>query len=117
MIELSKQAALKVKEMLETHDDPHAFLRVGVDEGGCTGFSYNMGFDSERKDSDLLVEKHEIKMLVDGKSEPLIKGTKIDYQESLMGGGFTISNPNASATCGCGASFRTAKNSGKPGDC
>lgn len=116
MIVLTEQAALRVKEMLLENEDAEAYLRIGVDEGGCSGFSYSMGFD-EKQDLDIVIEQHGVRMVLAKASEPLLKGTTIDYKESLMGGGFTITNPNASLTCGCGASFRTATESGKPGDC
>lgn len=116
MILLTEQAAHKVKEMLLENEDTDACLRIGVEEGGCTGFSYNMGFD-KKTDLDLLIEVQGVKIVVAKTSEYLLNGTTIDYKESMMGGGFSIENPNASLTCGCGASFRTATDEGKPGDC
>jgi iron-sulfur cluster assembly protein len=116
MIILTEQAAYKVKEMLLENEDQGAYLRIGVDEGGCSGFSYSMGFD-EKQESDIIVEQDGVKMIIAKDSERLLKGTTIDYKESMMGGGFSIDNPNASLTCGCGASFRTATDSGKPGEC
>lgn len=71
----------------------------------------------KKNESDLVIEEHGVKIVVTKASEHLLKGTTIDYQESMMGGGFSINNPNASLTCGCGASFRTATDEGKPGDC
>ncbi|TCS96898.1 iron-sulfur cluster insertion protein ErpA [Hazenella coriacea] len=118
MITLTEQAALKVKEMIAEQEQPEKlYLRVGVQHGGCSGFSYGMGFDEEKKESDLLLEIHGIKVLIDQESKPLLEGTIIDYKESMMGGGFSINNPNAIATCGCGSSFRTATEAGTPGDC
>lgn len=117
MIILTEQAAHRVKEMLLENEDQEVCLRIGVDEGGCSGFSYSMGFDNQDEESDLLIEVQGVKIVVQKASENLLKGTTIDYKESLMGGGFIITNPNASLTCGCGASFRTATEGGKPGDC
>lgn len=118
MITITEQAAHKVKEMLAEEEDAESlYLRVGVQHGGCSGFSYNMVFDSEKKETDLEFEQQGIRVLIDKESHPLLKGTVIDYKESMMGGGFSIENPNAIATCGCGSSFRTATETGTPEDC
>ena len=112
MITISELASEKIKEMLEAKESPDLFLRVGVKEGGCSGFSYGMGFDDEEKDGDQALESAGL-TVVDGDSIEYLNGLVIDFKESAMGGGFTIENPNASATCGCGSSFRTATDAGK----
>ncbi|MFD1425808.1 HesB/IscA family protein [Kroppenstedtia sanguinis] len=118
MIELSERACHKIKEMLKDEENPEEqFLRVGVKGGGCSGFTYSMGFDENKADKDTELDLNGIRVLIDGESEPLIRGLQIDYKESMMGGGFTIHNPNAIATCGCGTSFRTAKDAGVPEKC
>ncbi|SFS43124.1 HesB/IscA family protein [Marininema halotolerans] len=118
MIELSEQAGLKVQDMLKDEEHPEKlYLRIGVQGGGCSGFTYEMGFDEERKENDSLLELHGIRIVVSEKDAPLIRGLQIDYKESMMGGGFTIHNPNATATCGCGTSFRTETNEGTPEKC
>ncbi|MBA4542078.1 MULTISPECIES: iron-sulfur cluster assembly accessory protein [Thermoactinomyces] len=118
MITLTKQAALKVREMLAEQENPEKlYLRVGVQHGGCSGFSYSMGFDEDKHVNDVELEFDGVRTLIDKENEPYLKGTIIDYKESLMGGGFSIENPNAVATCGCGSSFRTATDAGKPSDC
>ncbi|MFC7439711.1 iron-sulfur cluster insertion protein ErpA [Laceyella putida] len=118
MITLTEQAALKVKEMMQGQDNPEAlFLRVSVQHGGCSGFSYGLGFDTNKQDEDAFLEQHGVKILIDKESQLMLKGTIIDYKESMMGGGFSIDNPNATATCGCGSSFRTATEAGKPSEC
>ncbi|MBA4493746.1 HesB/IscA family protein [Paenactinomyces guangxiensis] len=118
MITITERAALKVKDMLAEQDQPDKlYLRVGVQHGGCSGFSYSMGFDDEKKESDTELHLHGVKVLLDKESQPLLNGTVIDYKESMMGGGFSIENPNATVTCGCGSSFRTATAAGKPEDC
>lgn len=118
MITLTEQAAAKVKEMLLEEDHPEKlYLRVGVQYGGCSGFSYSLGFDEEKSENDVELVFHGVKVLLDKNSQNLLQGTVIDYQESVMGGGFSIENPNAIATCGCGASFRTVTDEGKPSDC
>jgi iron-sulfur cluster assembly protein len=115
MIVLTEQAALKVKEMLITENPSGPlYLRIGVQYGGCSGFSYSMGFDSIKKEQDIEFALHGINVLVDRESKSLLNGTVIDYKESMMGGGFQIDNPNATVTCGCGTSFRTATEMGKP---
>jgi iron-sulfur cluster assembly protein len=77
-----------------------------------------MGFDEDKTSNDLELEQHGVRVLIDDESQRLMQGTVVDYKESLMGGGFQIDNPNASATCGCGSSFRTAVDEGKPdSDC
>ncbi|ADH98693.1 HesB/IscA family protein [Salisediminibacterium selenitireducens] len=116
MLEITEAAATQVKQMMEDEADAK-FLRVGVQGGGCSGLSYGMGFDTEKAEDDTLLEVDGIEVLVDKESEPMLKGTKIDYKENMMGGGFTIDNPNAVASCGCGSSFRTADNEGTPEEC
>jgi iron-sulfur cluster assembly protein len=76
-----------------------------------------MGFDHEVTADDIQFEQHGIQIIVDKESAPILQGTKIDYKQSMMGGGFTIDNPNAIASCGCGSSFRTAKEAGTPEEC
>lgn len=117
MINISDSALEKIKEMLEQEETPDMFLRLGVREGGCSGFSYGMGFDDALSEADREMAFSGLKVVVDEDSIKYLNGLQIDFKESAMGGGFTIENPNASATCGCGSSFRTAKNAGKPGDC
>ncbi|NBD26200.1 iron-sulfur cluster insertion protein ErpA [Paenibacillus glycinis] len=114
MITISDTANEKIKEMLEAEASPELFLRVGVKEGGCSGFSYNMGFDDEQAESDKALEMNGLKVVVDADSIKYLNGLEIDFKESAMGGGFTITNPNATATCGCGSSFRTATEAGNP---
>ncbi len=117
MIDVSVVAADKIKEMLEAEETPNLFLRIGVKGGGCSGFSYGMGFDDDLTDADEALDLHGLKVVVDKDSVKYLRGLQIDYKESAMGGGFTMNNPNASATCGCGSSFRTAQEAGTPGEC
>jgi iron-sulfur cluster assembly protein len=114
MVNISESAGEKIQEMLSEQEIPNLFLRIGVQEGGCSGFSYGMGFDDEQKDDDKVYEIHGIKVVVDGESSKYLQGVEIDWKDAGMGGGFTIQNPNAVATCGCGSSFRTASDAGKP---
>lgn len=117
VVELSEAAAYQVKEMMSHNEEHGAFLRVAVHGGGCSGLSYGMGFEHEKKDSDITLEQHGLTILVSSEDSAIIKGTVIDYKQSLMGGGFTIENPNAIASCGCGSSFRTASKTGTPENC
>lgn len=117
MITISESASDKIKEMLAAEATPNLFLRIGVKEGGCSGFTYGMGFDTEKNETDKTFEVGGLEVVVDEDSSRYLYGVEIDYQESAMGGGFTIHNPNAIATCGCGSSFRTKTEAGKPEDC
>lgn len=119
MITISDLASEKIKAMLaaEKSENPGLFLRVGVKEGGCSGFSYSMAFDDEQATEDKEYAVNGLKVIVDQESSRFLYGVEIDYKESAMGGGFTIHNPNAVATCGCGSSFRTKEEAGNPGEC
>ncbi|XJZ26799.1 HesB/IscA family protein [Bacillota bacterium Lsc_1132] len=117
VIMLTEAAALQIKEMMKHNEEEGAYLRVAVKGGGCSGLSYGMGFDHEIKEDDQHFAQHSIQILVDKESAAILKGTKIDYKQSMMGGGFTIDNPNAIASCGCGSSFRTATEAGTPEEC
>ena len=110
MIEITDKGAEKVHEFLASQqaDVNVAGLRVGVRGGGCSGFQYQLAFD-EQRDSDLVFESHGLKLLVDGESLQFVRGSTIDYEESLQGAGFKVSNPNVVAACGCGSSFRVAE--------
>ncbi|GGE80524.1 HesB/IscA family protein [Priestia taiwanensis] len=117
MITVTEQAALQIKDMLKAEEKESGFVRLAVHGGGCSGLSYGLGFEEEKKDDDTVLEFYGVHILVDEESAPIVKGVIIDYKESMLGGGFTIDNPNAIASCGCGSSFRTATNAGKPEEC
>ncbi|MBU8880764.1 iron-sulfur cluster assembly accessory protein [Bacillus sp. FJAT-29790] len=114
---LTEAAALQIKEMMKANEEENSFLRVSVKGGGCSGLSYGMGFAHEKEENDDQFEQHGIHILVSKEDAAILQGTNIDYKQSMMGGGFTIDNPNAIASCGCGSSFRTATNTGTPEDC
>lgn len=116
-IELTESAAYEVKDMLEKNDMADGYLRFKVQGGGCTGLTYGMAAEVDKTEQDEEFEFYGVKVLVNKKDVPVIKGTVIDFKQSLMGGGFTIDNPNASLSCGCGASFRTKQNAGAPENC
>lgn len=117
MIVLTDAAVGHIKEMMDSEEDHTLMLRVGVKGGGCSGLSYGMGFDNEQASEDTKLEINGLSVLVDKESAPMIKGLVIDYKQNMMGGGFTIDNPNAIASCGCGTSFKTATNTGTPENC
>ena len=105
MITLTDAAADKVKNLIDAEGEPDLALRVAVRPGGCSGFSYEMFFDSERDSDDLLDETTGVPVVVDPSSAQLLTGATLDYKDGLQGAGFAIDNPNAQKTCGCGQSF------------
>ncbi|WJH32256.1 iron-sulfur cluster assembly accessory protein [Paenibacillus sp. CC-CFT747] len=107
MINITESAVEQIKKMLASEEAPNLFLRVGVKAGGCSGFSYGMGFDDEQKETDEELKLNGLKVVVDEESKKYLNGVEIDFKNEGMSGGFTIHNPNAIATCGCGSSFRT----------
>ena len=105
MITVTDSAAAKVKELLDQEDEDGLALRVAVRPGGCSGFSYEMFFDSELENDDLTVDYSGVKVVVDPSSAQLLSGATLDYKDGLTDAGFAINNPNAQKTCGCGQSF------------
>ena len=106
MIALTDAASTKVAELLEAEEQPDLFLRVAVRPGGCSGLSYEMFFDSERATDDVETTFGPgVKVVVDPASAQYLDGASLDYKDGLQGAGFTINNPNATRTCGCGQSF------------
>jgi iron-sulfur cluster assembly protein len=110
MVTITDKGAEKVREFLAAQDADAtmAGLRVGVRGGGCSGFQYQLAFD-EQRDEDAVFETHGLKLLVDNDSLPFVRGSVIDYEETLQGAGFKVENPNVVAACGCGSSFRVAE--------
>ncbi len=104
-INLTDAAAAKVAELVKQEGNPELALRVAVRPGGCSGYSYEMFFDSEFADDDLVSQFGDVKVVVDPSSLPLIMGATLDYKDGLQGAGFSINNPNAQRSCGCGSSF------------
>ena len=105
MIALSDNAATKVKELITAEGNDELALRVAVRPGGCSGFSYEMFFDSDVATDDVTAEFSGVKVVVDPSSAQLLSGATLDYKDGLQGAGFAIENPNAQRTCGCGQSF------------
>lgn len=105
MIDINQDAIDKLNSLLAEEQDPDLFLRIFVEGGGCSGFRYGFIFDKEKQADDFLIEKQGIKMLVDSMSSQYLNGATIEYNKSGLGGSFSIKNPNAKASCGCGSSF------------
>jgi iron-sulfur cluster assembly protein/iron-sulfur cluster insertion protein len=104
-ITLTDSASAKVAELLDQEGNPELALRVAVRPGGCSGFSYEMFFDSDLADDDMTSMFGTVKVVVDPESASLLQGATLDFKDGLQGAGFSINNPNASRTCGCGNSF------------
>ena len=105
MITLTDSAASKVNELITAEGDDALGLRVAVRPGGCSGFSYEMFFDTDRADDDVIKGFGDIEVVVDPQSAQLLEGATLDYKDGLQDAGFAIDNPNAQRTCGCGQSF------------
>ena len=105
MIALTDNAAVKVKDLITQEGNDELMLRVAVRPGGCSGFSYEMFFDSDVAPDDLTTEHLGVRVIVDASSAQLLTGAVLDYKDGLQQTGFSINNPNAQRTCGCGSSF------------
>jgi iron-sulfur cluster assembly protein/iron-sulfur cluster insertion protein len=102
---LTDAASQKVTELLSQEEGEGLALRVAVKPGGCSGYSYEMFFDTEILPDDVIREFDAVKVLVDPASAELLTGSTLDYSDGLQGAGFHLTNPNATRTCGCGSSF------------
>ena len=105
MITLTDNAASKVSELITAENEDGLALRVAVRPGGCSGFSYEMFFDTDVADDDVKAEYPGVNVIVDPSSAQLLSGATLDYKDGLQEAGFSIDNPNAQSTCGCGQSF------------
>ena len=104
-VTLSSEALAHLKSLLEQEASPELGLRVYVSGGGCSGLQYGMAFDDQVRPGDEIVELSGVKVFIDDYSAPYLRGSEIDYVDSLMGAGFTVHNPNAVQSCSCGHSF------------
>jgi len=103
---LTSSAAAKVRELVEAEGDPNLALRLAVRPGGCSGFSYEMYFDAQVDDTDVVSVTDGVRLIVDAESSSMLSGASIDFKDSgLQGSGFAINNPNQQRSCGCGQSF------------
>jgi iron-sulfur cluster insertion protein len=106
MVEITDSAKEKILDLLREENDPDLKLRTFVQGGGCSGFQYGFTFDNEQNEDDWEFPlNEEFKVLVDSMSMQYMQGAVIDYKEDIMGSSFSIKNPNAQTTCGCGSSF------------
>jgi len=102
---LSDAASDKVKTLITAEGNPDLVLRVAVRPGGCSGFSYEMFFDTDVADDDVKLVHGGVTVVIDPASAPHLGGAELDYKDGLQGAGFSINNPNATRSCGCGQSF------------
>lgn len=105
LLEFSGSAARKLKALQREENNPELKLRVSVYGGGCSGFQYTFSLDEEVKADDRTVDKDGATLVIDQKSYQYLSGSEVDYTEGLEGAMFVVNNPNATSTCGCGASF------------
>ncbi|KXB98703.1 MAG: heme biosynthesis protein HemY [Chlorobi bacterium NICIL-2] len=105
-ITITAKAIAEIKRIREQNNIPETYgLRMGVRGGGCSGFSYALGFDAEPRSNDIVLEADGLRVFIDAKSMFYLMGVTLDFSDGLMGRGFTFKNPNATRTCGCGSSF------------
>jgi iron-sulfur cluster insertion protein len=105
MITITEQAVSKIKDILAEENNPGLKLRVFVQGGGCSGMQYGFTLDEEQAEDDWDIESNGVNVLVDSMSGGYLQGAVIDYKEDQYGSSFSINNPNAQTTCGCGSSF------------
>lgn len=105
MVTMSTEASSQLKKILEEENEPNLGLRVFVAGGGCSGYQYQMVLENEVRDGDVIEDLNGVKIYIDQFSTKYLNGAEIDFVNSLMGGGFTVHNPNAVSTCSCGTSF------------
>ena len=105
-VTLSEKAAIEVKRIIEEQGmEPGTYLRVGVQGGGCSGFSYSLGWDTEASERDRVTDFHGVQLIMDKKFDAYLDGTEIDFYDGLEKRGFVFNNPNVVKSCGCGSSF------------
>jgi iron-sulfur cluster insertion protein len=104
-ITLSDRAVAKVRDLITEEENLDLKLRVFITGGGCSGFQYGFSFDEEAAEDDTTIERDGVTVLVDPMSFPYLAGSEVDYSEGIEGSRFIVNNPNATTTCGCGASF------------
>ncbi len=104
MVTITQVAEQKIRELMAEEKDVIG-LRVYVRGGGCNGYQYGMAFESKMGEDDTVIEMGDVKVIMDSQSAPLLQGSEVDYVDSVQGSGFSIKNPQAKTTCGCGSSF------------
>ncbi|MBO0737066.1 MAG: iron-sulfur cluster insertion protein ErpA [Alphaproteobacteria bacterium] len=104
-ISLTESAARRIAVLRAQENADHAYLRIAVTGGGCSGFQYGLSFDDQCNEDDFVFERGGVGVVVDDVSLGLLNGAEVDFIEDLMGASFQIKNPNAASSCGCGNSF------------
>lgn len=117
MIQMSDEAVRQLQQIIARQEKAGVGLRVYVTPGGCSGFSYGMALEDEPAEDDQVFERHGVRVVIDPFSATYLDGAEIDYVDALMGGGFTVRNPNAVKTCACGQSFDTTHGGGAAKPC
>jgi iron-sulfur cluster assembly protein len=117
LITMSDVAIQQLTKLVAQQENPELALRVFVYPGGCSGMSYGMAFEEEFAEDDMFIKYGDIRLVVDENSAHYLKGAQIDFEDSLMGGGFRIFNPNAVRSCGCGHSFDTGEDASNARAC
>lgn len=102
-VTISESAAMRVAQILNA--EGRAFLRLAVNGGGCSGFSYAFELTDDRNDDDFVIERDGARVVIDAASLPILSGSELDFVDELIGASFQVRNPNATASCGCGTSF------------
>lgn len=104
-ITVTEKAARKIAALAQKESRPDATLRVRVVAGGCSGFSYELSFADGQADDDHVIERDGVRVLVDPRSAPIVRGSTLEFDDSLLGGGLKVINPQATHECACGQSF------------
>ena len=107
MFQVTEVAAREIQTLMNQYNNPELALRVRVVAGGCSGFSYDLAFDDQVQESDKIFDSNGVKVVIDERSFSHLDGTQLDFVDTMLGRGFTFSNPNAKSSCGCGSSFST----------
>lgn len=115
-IGISEAGAARALSVISGSGKENAGVRLFIKSGGCSGYQYGMAIDDRELEGDTILMDRGVKLIVDRMSLPLVQGAEIDYIESMMGGGFTVNNPNATSGCGCGSSFRTDGSAAQDGE-
>src|SRR5262245_43190186 len=105
MFTVTEVAAKEIQTLINSYNNPQLALRVRVLAGGCSGYSYDLAFDDQAQENDMIFETNGVKVMIDDRSMKVLDGTQLDYVDTMLGRGFTFNNPNAKSTCGCGSSF------------
>jgi iron-sulfur cluster assembly accessory protein len=105
MFTVTEMAAKEIQALISKYNNPSLGLRVKVLAGGCSGYSYDLAFDDQVQENDMIFESYGVKVMIDDRSIKVLEGTQLDFVDTMLGRGFTFTNPNAKSTCGCGTSF------------